>query len=89
MPVAEDWIWDYSGQLSFFSEEDPNKLLHLDHSSFLGVKCTYVNRQIQRIQREIGFDILPSLLQDLSEVRIFEPASKLRSLDFLDQYFGK
>jgi len=49
MYVAEDWIRNYSGQLSFFSDEDPNKLLHLDHSSFLGVKCTYFNRQNQRI----------------------------------------
>lgn len=87
MLLAEDWIRNYSGQLSFFSDEDPNKLLHLNHSSFLGVKYTYFNRQIQRIQREIGFDILPSLLQDLCTVRIFEPASKLRSLDLLDQYF--
>ena len=87
MVLAEEWIKNYSGQRSIFSDEDPNKLVHLNHCTFLGIKYSYFYRQIKRIMGEIGFDTLPTLLQDLCAVRIFEPASKLRSLDLLDQYF--
>jgi transposase len=39
--------------------------------------------------KEIGFNELThSLLRDLVIVRIFEPASKLRSIELLEQYFG-
>ncbi len=37
---------------------------------------------------KIGLDTLPALLRDLAIIRIFEPASKLRSLELLNQYFG-
>lgn len=36
----------------------------------------------------LGLDVLPSILKDLVIIRIFEPASKLRSLELLSQYFG-
>jgi transposase len=36
----------------------------------------------------IKLDDLPALLNDLVMIRIFEPASKLRSLELLEQYFG-
>ena len=79
MLLAEEWIKDYSGQLSIFADEDPNRLLHLNHCSFLGVKYNFFYQQISRIQSEIGLDGLPILLKDLAVIRIFEPASKLRS----------
>ena len=88
MLLADEWIKCYAGQLSIFPDEDPNRLLHLNHCSFLGIRYNYFYRQIKRIQAEIGFDVLPSLLQDLCAIRVFEPASKLRSLDLLDQYFS-
>lgn len=40
------------------------------------------------IQTAIGLDDLPSIMNDLVAVRIFELASKLRSLDLMEQYFG-
>ena len=36
----------------------------------------------------MGFSGLPFLLNDLVTIRIFEPASKLRSLELLEQFFG-
>ena len=42
--------------------------------------------QITLIQRAIWFDQLPSLLNDLVCMRIFELASKLRSLELLEQF---
>lgn len=88
MILAEEWIKDYSQQLSIFPDESPNKLLHLNHSVFLGVKYRYFYQQIGFVLDKMGLDFLPALLRDLVTIRIFEPASKLRSLELLNQYFG-
>jgi len=48
----------------------------------------FFNRRINAVQDKIGFGDLPRLLNDLVTVRIFEPASKLRPLELLDDYFG-
>lgn len=88
MILAEEWIKDYSQQLSIFPDESPNRLLHLNHSTFMGVKYRYFYQQTSTILDKIGLDTLPALLRDLAIIRIFEPASKLRSLELLNQYFG-
>lgn len=86
--VAEEWIKEYSHQLFLFPDENPNQLLLINQSSFLGIKYRFFHRQLESIQRTIGLDSLPALLNDLVTIRIFEPASKLRSLDLIEQYFG-
>ena len=83
MLLAEEWIKDYSGQYSIFPDENPNKLFHLNYSTFIGVKYRYFHQQIRAIQSMIKLDELPNLLNDLVSIRIFEPASKLRSLELL------
>ena len=85
--LAEEWIKDYSSQLSIFPDENPNKLLHLNHCTFLGVQYNFFYNQIKVIQDKIGLGKLPVLLKDLVTIRIFEPASKLRSLELLEQFF--
>lgn len=63
--------------------------LHLEESVFLGVHYNFFYNLIQTIQKEIGLETLThSLLGDLVKIRIFEPASKLRSIDLLENYFG-
>jgi len=86
--LAQEWIKDKNSQLSVFPDENPNKLLHINYSTFIGVKYNFFYRQIRSIQDEIRFDDLPALLNDLVTVRIFEPASKLRSLDLLKRFFS-
>lgn len=86
--VAEEWIKDYSGQLLIFPDESPNKLLHLNHCTFVGVQYRYFYEQIEQIQNRLGFGSFQPLLNDLVSIRIFEPASKMRSLDLLEKYFG-
>ena len=86
--LAEEWIKDYNHQLSIFPDENPNKLLHLNHSTFIGVKYHFLYKIVHSIQEMIKLDDLPTLLNDLVVIRIFEPASKLRSLELLEQYFG-
>ena len=88
MLLAEECIKNYSGQLSVFPDEDPNKLLHINHCTFVGIRYNFFYEQIRKLQAKVGFDDLPILLQDLALIRIFEPASKLRSLELLEQYFG-
>jgi hypothetical protein len=88
MIVAQEWVKDYSHQLSVFPGESPNKLLHLNHCTFIGVQFRYFYEQINRIQDRLGFGGLPPLLNDLVSIRIFEPASKLRSLELMEQFFG-
>ena len=86
--VAEEWIKDYCKQLSVFPDESPNKLLHLNHCTFIGVHYRYFHQQITALQHTMGLGDLPSLLNDLVSIRIFEPASKLRSLELMEQFFG-
>lgn len=38
MILAEEWIRDYTRQLSIFPDDNPNRLLHLNHSTFIGIK---------------------------------------------------
>ena len=86
--LAKEWIRDYSDQLSLFPTESPKSLLHLHHCAFLGVKYHFFNEQINNLQDKIGFGNLPEFLKDLITIRIFEPASKLRSLELMERYFG-
>lgn len=87
--IAEEWIKDYSGQLSIFPSENPNSILVLSQSSFLGVHYSYFYELILKVQCQIGFDtIRQPLLRDLVLMRLFEPASKLRSIDLLALNFG-
>lgn len=86
--IAEEWIKDFSKQLSLFPDESPNKLIHLHHCTFIGVQYNFFYRQIRDLQDKMGFTGLPLLLNDLVVMRIFEPASKLRSLDLMEQFFG-
>lgn len=86
--LAEEWIKDYSAQLSIFPDENPNRLLHLNHCTFLGVRYNFFNDKINILFDKIGLGTLPALLKDLVTIRIFEPASKLRSLALLEEYFG-
>ncbi len=86
--LAEEWIKDYSQQLSIFPDENPNQLLHLNHCAFVRIKYRYFYQEIELLQQQIGFDTLPVLLRDLATIRIFEPASKLRSMDLMAQYLS-
>lgn len=63
--MAEQWIEEYSGQLSIFPDESPNKLLSVNHCTFLGVQYNFFYDQINSLQSKIGLGDLPVLLKDL------------------------
>src|SRR5574337_192087 len=86
--IAEEWIKDYSGHLSLFPNENPNQLLPLNYSSFQGIEYRLFYETIQKLLNNLGLQHLPNILKDLVAIRIFEPASKLRSIEFLEQHFA-
>lgn len=88
MKMAEEWIKNYTQQLSIFPDDNPNRLLHLNYSTFVGIKYHFFYNQILAILEMIKLNDLPALLKDLVTIRMFEPASKLRSLELLEQFFG-
>lgn len=87
--IASEWIKGFTGQTSIFPEGNPNAVLHIDQCSFLGFYYSFFYDLIQFIQLEIGFAKLQQpLLDDLVVMRILEPASKLRSIELMETYFG-
>ena len=88
MKLAEKWIKEHVCQLSIFPEDNPKHYLYPTHSTFIGVKYRFFYTQVHSILNLIKLDDLPALLKDLVAIRIFEPTSKLRSIELLEQYFG-
>lgn len=87
--VAQSLIDSHIPILPIFEERKPDSLLYLDKSEFLGVYHTFYYEVISWLIQEIGFKaVIAQLLHDLVVIRIFEPASKLRSIDLLNTYFG-
>ncbi len=67
--MAQEWIKDYTNQLSIFPNENPNRLLHINHSTFIGVKYHFFYSQILAILEMIKLDNLPSLLTHFAAIR--------------------
>lgn len=86
---ANQFIKDYTQQLSVFPVDNPNSLLFVDQIECVGVYYRFFYNTIQQLIEEIGFhNVGNNFLRDLVTIRILEPASKLRSIELLDHYFG-
>jgi hypothetical protein len=86
---ANVWIENYSNQLPIFNIDSHDVLVNLNHCSFLGVYHTFLYELLYSVLFRIGLtEIEQSILIDLVIIRIVEPASKLRSIELLDDYFG-
>jgi len=46
MLLAAEWINDNTCLLSIFPDENPNKLLQLNHSTFVGIKYRFFHTQV-------------------------------------------
>jgi transposase len=87
--LAYDFIDKASKQLSLFETEQPSNILYLNQTEFLGVYYTFLYDLLHKLILTIGFDKINSrLLVDLVVMRMVEPASKLRSIELLEEYFG-
>jgi transposase len=87
--LAKDFITKLSHQFTLFDSEQSNRVINLSQSEFIGVHYGFFYELLHKLFLKIGFDKHKSnLLLDLVVIRLFEPASKLRSIELLEQYFG-
>lgn len=88
--MAKLFILDFTRQTYLFEDLKPQEdAVLLSQCDFIGVYYHFFYDVIRSIQHHIGYGLLAdSLLNDLVIMRIFEPGSKLRSIELLDQYFG-
>jgi transposase len=87
--IANEYIRNLTGQLSLFDVGRGEGLLPIDQKEFLGVYHTLYYDTISFLLNDMVLSGLgQGLLLDLVIIRIFEPASKLRSIELLDSYFG-
>lgn len=87
--IAKQYIQKLSKQISLFEESTATNLINLNQTEFIGVYYTFLYELLGKLIKEVGFDVLNNqLLVDLAIIRIVEPASKLRSIELLKDYFG-
>jgi transposase len=86
---AQQFIEDYSGQTSLFPNLKSGAYSYLEQYECVGFYYRFFYDTIQLLIAQIGFEELTSnLLKDLVSIRILEPASKLRSIELIETYFG-
>jgi len=89
LSLAEDFIEKTSHQLHLFGNNESDKILYLNQTEFVGVRYVFLYELVSKLIIKIGLDkIRNGLLLDLVVLRIMEPASKLRSIELLEEYFG-
>lgn len=89
LALANDFIEKISKQLFLFEDQQAGNVFYIKQTEFIGVYYTFLYDVISKIILAIGFDKLnDNLLLDFVIMRIMEPASKLRSIELLEEYFG-
>lgn len=91
--VALDWIEKTTKQKSLFAQsgiKDSSITLALvSNCEYLGIRYTFMYEVLYKLLARFKFTSFGSrLLNDLVIMRIIEPASKLKSLKLLKEYFG-
>lgn len=90
MVVARLWIEKASRQSPLFpASTDCKGLALVSRCEYLGIRYTFLYEILHKLVARFGFGAYcDKLLQDLVIMRMVEPASKLRSLELLEEYFG-
>lgn len=87
--LARDFIEKASKQLHLFENSLSNNILYLNQTDFTGIHYTFLYELISKLIITIGLDKVKNrLLLDMVILRMMEPASKLRSIELLHEYFG-
>jgi len=88
--IAHNLIEKTTNQISLFHANQSNPpLTTLDKYEYMGVHYTFIYEVIRKLQARFKFlSFGNQLLNDLVLMRLVEPASKLRSLELLREYFG-
>lgn len=88
---AEAWAEEHRMQPNLFAQaepEEPPPTLDLSHAKLVGVTHRFARDVLLSCASRCGLDGLPELYRDLALMRIIEPASKLRTIELLQQYFN-
>lgn len=84
---AAKWIAEQTKQILLFPQEE--RFVPLEQCEYLGFQYTFLYETLHKLQARLGYTCFGNkLLNDLVTIRIIEPASKLRSLEFLKTYFN-
>jgi transposase len=88
--MARVFIADYIQQSYLFEDSKPKEeAVLVSHCEYIGIYYTYLYDVLRAVQHLIGYAInVDPLLSDLVVMRVFEPASKLRSIELMETYFG-
>ena len=88
--LAKAYIADCTRQTYLFEGTIPaEEAVLVSQCEYLGVYYTFLYDVLRTVQHEIGYALtVDDLLNDLVVMRIFEPASKLRSIELMETYFG-
>lgn len=89
--IARSYIEDISRQATLFPDTDsqPDDQVTLSQCEYLGFHYGFLYDILKTIQVQIGYTtVTDALLTDLAIIRVVEPASKLRSIELMDTYFG-
>jgi Transposase DDE domain len=85
---AQAWLRSATEQPSLFPTTEP-RTFSLDATEYLGARRGLLYEVLRTISDRCGFSALGDrVLEDLAIMRLVEPASKLRSLALLGEYFG-
>lgn len=84
---AREYIKEKSGQISLFPEAE-QKVLFIDQGECINVTHQFARKFLICCANECGLTDIDQLLLDLSIMRLLEPASKLRTIGLLSDYFG-
>lgn len=91
MESARSYIETISQQALLFEDISsvPDERITLSQCQYLGFHYLFLYDILGAILTQIGYTaIADTLLTDLAIARIVEPASKLRSIELMDTYFG-
>lgn len=89
LSIANDFIEKITKQFFLFDKKNSTNILYVNQTEFIGVHYTFLYELISKLIITIGLDrIKNNLLLDLVILRMMEPASKLRSIELLEEYFG-
>lgn len=83
---AQRVITTYTQQSSLFNEPT-QKILYVESSECIKISHRFARDFLLCCMDECGLSGLPTLLRDLTVMRLLEPASKIRSIALLSQYF--
>ncbi|MCI0447112.1 IS1634 family transposase, partial [bacterium] len=84
---AQEFITTHTQQAALFAESR-QKVLFVERSECVKISHRFARDFLLCCIDECKLSNLPALLRDLTVMRLLEPASKIRSIELLEQYFG-